>query len=69
MDDLILNCIQLNDIINKAFEAFHNGCCISAGRTVIEFPSENNFDDKHTIEFVMIEKSFRRTNDTGLIEA
>lgn len=68
MDDLILNRIQLNDIINEAFEAFHNGC-INAGRTVIEFPSENNFDDKRIIEFVMIEKSFRRTNDSELIAA
>jgi len=68
LDDLILNRIQLNDI-NEAFEAFHNDCCINVGRTVIEFPLENNFDNKRTIEFVTVENSFKRTDDTELVEA
>lgn len=69
LDNLILNRIQLNDIINEAFEAFHNDCCINVGRTVIEFPLENNFDNKRIIEFVTVENSFKRTDDTKLVEA
>ncbi|WHX31448.1 Zn-dependent alcohol dehydrogenase [Brevibacillus agri] len=39
LDDLVLDRIGLDEI-NKAFDSFHDACCINVGRTVIEF-SEN----------------------------
>ncbi|WP_027417627.1 Zn-dependent alcohol dehydrogenase [Aneurinibacillus terranovensis] len=36
LDELVLSRIQLEDI-NKAFDSFHNQCCVNVGRTVIEF--------------------------------
>ncbi|WP_107942347.1 Zn-dependent alcohol dehydrogenase [Metasolibacillus fluoroglycofenilyticus] len=36
LDQLILERIKLEDI-NKAFDSFHDACCINVGRAVIEF--------------------------------
>ncbi|MEK4423806.1 Zn-dependent alcohol dehydrogenase [Solibacillus sp. FSL K6-1523] len=36
LDELILERIKLEDI-NKAFDSFHDACCVNVGRAVIEF--------------------------------
>ncbi|WP_342513384.1 Zn-dependent alcohol dehydrogenase [Sporosarcina sp. FSL K6-1522] len=36
LDDLVLERIPLEDI-NKAFDGFHDSCCVNVGRSVVEF--------------------------------
>jgi S-(hydroxymethyl)glutathione dehydrogenase / alcohol dehydrogenase len=49
LDDLVLDRITLDDI-NQAFDSFHDSCCINVGRTVIEFPvnDQSNTAETHS---------------------